>query len=236
MFVRGLIFPGCETPLPSRDELRAREIELVSYPTSDGLELEGAFVRSKAPGSRTAVLFHGNKDSAVTNLPFAVELAKHGIDTFLAEYRGYGGMPGVPSERGLYLDGEASLDALEALGVPKARPILIGRSLGSGVAVELAHRGYGSALVLISPYTSVVDVASRRVGFLARLLVSDRFESAKKIGSIARPIVILHGTMDPVIPFEHAKRLVALSPGAKLVALEGQGHRLELASLAGPIV
>jgi len=233
--MRHLVFPGCVERFPVAADLPVR-VSLVSYPTEDGLTLTGAWIVSEQPGSRTAIFFHGNRDSAAMNVPFGSALAALGVNVFLAEYRGYGGMPGKPSEQGLYRDGMAALEAVRARGVEARDVALVGRSLGSGVAVELAHRGLGRALVLISPYTSIVDVARRRRGgFLAPLLIRDRFDSRSKIGAVSIPTVVFHGTADPVVPFAHGQALAAAAPNGRLVPLEGQPHRIDLVSLAAPI-
>src|SRR5207302_6071753 len=100
----------------------------------DGQTLIGAWCRSGSPGAPAILFFHGNGESAAQNVPFGLELAALGYDVFLAEYRGYGGLPGSPTEAGIYLDAAA---ALAAMNVPDDRLILAGRSLGTGVAVEL---------------------------------------------------------------------------------------------------
>ncbi len=196
----------------------------MDYVTKDGVALRGAWVRTGRPGALTAIYFHGNAEAAASGLPLGAELMRSGVDVFLAEYRGYGGRPGSPSEAGLFLDGEAALDLVLATGVTNERLVLVGRSLGTGVAVELAQRGHGCALVLVSPYTSIVDLGRKMVGPLAPLLVADPFDSLSRIGRVKVPVVAIHGTADTLIPFEHGKRIIAAAPRGKLVPVEGRGH------------
>ena len=104
------------------------------------------------------------------------------------------------------------------------RFVLVGRSLGSGVAVEVARRGHGRGLVLLSPFTSVVEAVRGFVGPLATLVVQDRFDSIAKIGELSLPIVVIHGMDDGLVPFAHGERLVAAARDARLVPLPGVGH------------
>ncbi len=102
--------------------------------------------------------------------------------------------------------------------------MLVGRSLGTGVAVELARRSPPALLVLVSPYTSFADLGRGLVGPLAPLVVADRFDNLSKIGTLAGPVTILHGTKDEVIPFRMGERLAAAGRGVRFVPLDGRGH------------
>ncbi|MBI5508667.1 MAG: alpha/beta hydrolase [Deltaproteobacteria bacterium] len=141
---------------------------------------------------------------------------------FLAEYRGYGGLAGEPSESGLFADAAAAVQAVYASGVSQDRVAIVGRSLGTGVAVEMARRGHGRALVLVSPYTNMPDVARSLVGPLT-FLVADKFDSLARIKEVQVPITVIHGTNDAVVPFALGERL-ALAARARLVVVRDRGH------------
>jgi uncharacterized protein len=225
VLARSITFPRPHAPMPDESELarQAPRAHVVAYESAGGISSKGIVVRA-GPGAGARVLyFHGNAESAVQNLPLAEELARHGIDTFLAEYRGYSGLPGRPTETGLYQDGEA---ALRAFGEGPDLPglVLVGRSLGSGVAVELASRHPPCLLILISPYTSLVDLGRSLVGPLARVLVPDRFDNLSKIGALECPIVIVQGTRDEVVPFEMGRRLAGAGRNVRFIPVEGRGH------------
>jgi fermentation-respiration switch protein FrsA (DUF1100 family) len=220
---RSVAYPGARRAFPPPESL-GPGARLLSVTTSDGLDLRAVRVSSGRPDAPVAVFFHGNGESAAQNGPLAVALADGGVDAVLAEYRGYGGMPGRPSESGLVADGEAVLAALRAEGVGPSRTALVGRSLGTGVAVELARRSPPALLLLVSPYTSFADLGRGLVGPLAPLVVADRFDNLSKIGTLACPVAILHGTRDEVVPFRMGKRLAAAGRDVRLVPLEGRGH------------
>ncbi len=216
-FSRAVIFPGA----PARVVRPGGPVSLVDYRTADGLTLTGIMMRAAQAEADTVVYFHGNAEAAADNLAVAETLARGGYHTFLVEYRGYAGMPGRPSEAGLYLDPEG---ALTQLAVPDAKLVLVGRSLGSGVAVELARRGRGRALILISPFTSMVDMARATVGPLARWVVTDSFDNASKIAAVRVPVAVLHGVRDGLVPFSMGETLARLVGHARLIPLPDCGH------------
>lgn len=179
--------------------------------------------------ARTIVHFHGNAETAEANAFLGREMRKRGFATVLVEYRGYGRSRGVsPNEEGLYLDAAAILDLLATRGVGPERIVLWGQSLGTGVAVEMAKRGRGTRLVLVAPYTSMVEMCSRNVPVLpASLVMGDRFDSLSKAPSITVPALVVHGDIDDVIPFEQGERLSRTLPhGTFLKVPEGRHDNL----------
>ena len=108
------------------------------------------------------------------------------------------------------------------------RIALFGESLGTGVAVEMAARGHGSSVVLVTPYTSIPEVASRFVfGLPVRLLMRERFDSLAKAPRVAVPALLLHGTDDEVVPYAMSVKLATTFPHARLVTVAG-GHHNDL--------
>lgn len=222
-FARVLAFPASPLALPEAGQLGPRS-RILTFRTGDGLTLRAAWMSSGLPGAKVAVYFHGNAEAAAQNLPLAAALADGGVDVVLAEYRGYGGQPGRPDEAGLYSDGAAVLEALAREGVTPGRLVLVGRSLGTGVAVELALRTPPSLLVLVSPYTSFTDLGRSLVGPFAPLVVPDRFDNLGKIARLTCPVVILHGTRDEVVPFRMGETLARAGKGIRFVPLDGRTH------------
>lgn len=225
-FARSMIYPGSPVPFPAAADLARRlpGARVIDYQSVDGNALRGALVPAAEPDAPVAVYFHGNAESAAQNLPFAAALASRGLGVFLAEYRGYGGLPGSPGEDGLYADGEAAVEAVLATGVKPERLLLIGRSLGSGVATELAVRKPCALLVLISPYTSMVDMGKGIAGPLASMAVPDRYDNLAKIGRVRCPVVILHGSRDEVVPVEMGRALARAATGVEYVEVPGASH------------
>jgi pimeloyl-ACP methyl ester carboxylesterase len=190
--------------------------------TVHALELRGP------PGAPVLVHFHNNSETMSGPMAMARALRARGLDVMLVEYRGYGlSQAGgrEPDEEGLYRDAEAALDMLAARGVGPDRVVLSGTSLGTGVAAEMARRGRGAALVLISPYTSIPDLVTDRVPFApSRLLVADRFETLQKAPAIDVPTLVIHGDADDVVPFWMGRRVASAIGGARFVRVAGGRH------------
>ncbi|HEY3452855.1 MAG TPA: alpha/beta fold hydrolase [Myxococcales bacterium] len=182
------------------------------------------------PGSRTAIFFHGNGEEMVDGEDWAVELQRAGLGVLLVEYPGYGLTKslGPPSEEKCYLAAETALTYLrETLGVPVERTILSGHSLGSAVAAEMALRGRGARLVLLSPLSSTADVGKDWLWYLpVDLLVRHRFETLKKAPRIHVPTLVVHGKRDQVAPVWMGERIAKALPNVQLVVLESANHDL----------
>ena len=199
---------------------------------------DGTIVRTielEAPsGGRTIVYFHNNRETIEHELDFARSLSARGYGVVLVEYRGYGNSRGAePSEDGLYLDAEAALDMLGARGILPERIVLWGTSLGTGVAAEMARRGRGSKLILVTPYTSIPDLVTNVVpGMPARILLADHFDTLSKSSEIRVPTTIVHGDADEVVPFWMGERIAGAIAGARLLRVRG-GHHGDLFAREG---
>jgi uncharacterized protein len=178
------------------------------------------------PGGRTVVHFHNNRETAEARADLARSLHALGLGVLLLEYRGYGVSRGSdPSEAGLYLDAEAALGMLAARGVGPERIVLWGTSLGTGVAAEMARRGLGSSLVLVTPYTSIPDLVTGVAPFLpARAMLSDHFDTLSKAGAIRMPTLVIHGDADEIVPYAMGERVAGAISGARFVRVAGGRH------------
>jgi fermentation-respiration switch protein FrsA (DUF1100 family) len=199
--------------------------EVTSIKTPDGEKLVAWY--APAPAGRPTVLFlHGNAGS-IAERPLRFQYyRKAGFGVLYLSWRGYGGSTGQPSERGLMIDANAAYDWLMAKGVSPGSLVIVGESLGTGVAVQLAASRPVAALALEAPYTSMVDVARYHYGWLpVDLLLRDRFESLDAITKVHAPLLIVHGDADPVVPFALGKRLfeAAVEP-KRFVAVPGGTH------------
>lgn len=180
--------------------------------------------------ARTIVIFHGNGETMRGRLQLAEDLHARKLGVVLAEFRGYGlaRSSGPPDEAGLYRDAAAVLDELESQGIGPQRVALLGISLGTGVAVEMAARGRAAALILVSPYTSITAMAANVLPFFpAGWLCPDRFDTLSKSPGITVPTLVIHGDADEVVPFAMGQRVAASIPGATLRVVRG-GHHNDL--------
>jgi len=130
----------------------------ISLRTQDGMELKAWY----APATTkhfTIVFFHGNADSLRTATQIADPYIAAGYGFLLAEYRGYSGFRGKPTETGLYDDARAALQGLTAQGIESRSLILFGHSLGTGVAVQMASEYHVAGVMLLAPYLSIPKMA-----------------------------------------------------------------------------
>jgi hypothetical protein len=175
------------------------------------------------PGPGAVLYFGGNGEDVSGSLgPLAAAFPDR--ELVLLHYRGYGGSGGEPSEQALAEDAAALFDRVHA-----AHPdvVVVGRSLGSGVAVRLASTRPVSRLVLVTPYDSVLALAQAQFrAFPVGLLLRDKFESWRYAPKVAAPVLVLAAERDEVIPAASTARLVAhFAPGqARLVVVPRASH------------
>jgi fermentation-respiration switch protein FrsA (DUF1100 family) len=222
---RRLIYlPTVEAPPPVASLLPQAEEILID--TADGLRLAAWFLDAGDPAAATVLVFHGNGGHRAHRAPLAAALARHGISVMLTDYRGYGGNPGRPSEDGLLNDARGALDWLETHG--RDGPVIyFGESLGTGVAVALAVERPPDGLVLRSPFTSIPDVARHHYPLLpVHLLLTERFDSLRRIVDLNCPLIVLLGSNDRVIPAAQSRRLyvAATMEQKRLVVIQGADH------------
>lgn len=207
----------------------------VSIATEDGERLGAWWVPKVAGPSRAPILYcHGNGGNISGRVEKLALLARHGFDTLMFDYRGYGASTGRPSEEGTYEDARAARKALLALpGVEAARVIYLGESLGGAVALQLALESPPRGLVLQSTYTSIRDEARVHYGRVPLFLIPDAYPSIDRIGALRCPLLMVHGDRDDIVPFSQGERLFAAAPEPKrFERLEGVGHN-DLVARAG---
>jgi uncharacterized protein len=176
-------------------------------------------------GKPTVLYFHGNGGALQYRVERFRRLIDAGIGLVALEYRGYGGLPGSPSEQGLIRDAKAAY-AYAVAHYPAQQITVWGESLGSGVAVALAAEKPVGRVILEAPFTSALAVGESRYWYLpVRLLMKDQFRSDLRITKVTAPLLILHGVHDRVVPYAMGERLFGLANKPKHIVrfLDG-GH------------
>lgn len=214
-------FPTTTSPALLKGE-RYRGLEEVELTAADGTNLLGWYWSGDA--EVTAILFHGNAGDRSGRLGWMRDVRALGMNALVVDYRGFGGSAGQPTEDGLYLDGDATVDWARKHGGKTL--VYFGRSLGGGVAVEMAVRHPPEALVLVSTFSSAVAVGAEQYPWLpVGLLMRDRYDSIAKIGSLSCPLLMLHGEADRLIPPSSGRALFEAARGPKQWHLApGAGH------------
>jgi len=182
-------------------------VQEVGLKTADGLNVVAWYWPAPA-GRPTVLLFHGNGGSLRSQRYRLKYFKEAGMGVLMPAYRGYAGSDGTPTEAGLYLDARAAMDWLNERGIRDEEIVLYGQSLGSGVATKVASERNVALVLLEAPYTSTVDVAAWRFPIVpVQWLMTDRYESIGRIGSVKAPLLIMHGGADYVIPQFLGRRL-----------------------------
>ncbi|WP_284163551.1 alpha/beta fold hydrolase [Frigidibacter sp. SD6-1] len=216
-------FPGHRAPSPEEVGLDGVEALFLTAPDGTRLRLWHAPPR---PGHPTILYLHGNAGEIADRVGAFSYFQSRGYGVALLSYRGFADSGGAISEAGLIEDAETAYRWLTDGGVAAGDLIVIGESLGTGVAVQLAARHPVAALALEAPYTSTLDVARRSYWWLPlALLMKDQFRSLEHIKAVTAPLLILHGDSDTVIPYAQGERLFeAANAPKRFIPFPGRGH------------
>lgn len=190
------------------------------------LAVNGAELRVRTRpirGPKALIYFGGNAEDVAYSLPeLAAAFPDHAL--YLMHYRGYGGSTGKPTEAALVADALALFDQVLTA---HSQIAVVGRSLGSGVAVQLASQRPVARLVLVTPYNSILEMAQAQFFFLpVRWLLLDKFESWKFAGKVSAPTLLIAAQHDEVIPRLSTEALLGHFPAgvASLRVIAGAGH------------
>ncbi len=222
---RLVYFPDPARGLVATPRAAGLEYEDVQLHTADAETLHGWWVPAR--NARGAVLiFHGNAGNISHRIGYLTMFNRLGYATLIIDYRGYGKSSGTPSEAGTYRDGEAAWRYLMQTRMHGPQDVvLIGESLGGGIATWLALQHAPRALILASTFTSVPDLGSQVYPWLpVRLLARIDYDNLARIGQIAIPVLIAHSREDDIVPFAHGAALFAAAREPKQLLVLHGGH------------
>jgi len=196
----------------------------VSIATEDGERLYGWWAPPQ-PGHGAVIYLVGKGLVLSDGAGLFGDLADHGFGVLGIDYRGNGASTGRPSESGLRADARAAFDFVRG-AAPQARIAAFGESLGTGIAVGLAHDRPVAGILLNSPYASIVRMFELRgMPLPYRLLMADPLDSEALIGGLGVPVMILHSRADQAIPIAEARRLYAAAREPKeMIEIDGADH------------
>jgi dipeptidyl aminopeptidase/acylaminoacyl peptidase len=178
---------------------------------SDGTRLCGWLMTPHVPGHHPAVMYFGGRSEEVSWVARDAGRLFPNMTVLAMNYRGYGDSHGDPAEIHMVEDGCTLFDWLGQHGhVDASRIAVVGRSLGSGVAIQVAKERPVHSVVLVTPYDSVLAIAKRRFRAMPiEYMLRHRFESIKYAPSLKAPTYVLRAEQDDVIPHSHTDQLVA---------------------------
>lgn len=216
-------FPAHKATPPQALGLSGVTEERVKTPDGETIVL---WYAPAGPGQPTVLFFHGNGGEIADRAERFAFLQAQGFGVLFVSYRGYGASSGEISEQGLITDALTAYQFLIERGVPPQQIVLLGESLGTGVAVQLAARKPVAAVALEAPYTATVDIAADIYWWLpVRFLMKDQFRSRDFIAEVKVPLLIQHGDADRVVPVAQGRSLFAMANEPKqLVIIPGGTH------------
>lgn len=218
-------------PLPEY----AKDAKEVWMDCDDGNSIHGLYWPANK-GRPTILFFHGNAQSVFEWAMIRGDFAAVDCGLLLIDYPGYGKSSGIHTEESLYSGGKGAYDWLiDKAEVPSDKIIVFGKSLGGGVASKVAKSAKILGLILESTFRSIPLVAQNLLPFVPSDAVfnSERYDTASRIGEINAPVLIIHGTLDELIPVEEGKILFEKAKGPKkLILIENAGHN-DVSFIAG---
>jgi len=235
---------GCATILPelatfqpsnngskSLEELAVLNIQPASFKTRDGETLHSLYLPN--PDSELlTIYFHGNGGNIHGRIGALEKLRDIGSSVFGVSYRGYLNSTGAPTEPGIYEDAKAALEyARSTLNFEEKNILVLGRSLGSAVALDLAQERNLFGIILVSPFTDSRAIFDN-LGSIPRSFIKDKnnfidtsFKNLEKSRKVLSRTLVIHGTADRIIPVELGEKVYKALPGRKkFVRLEGADH------------
>jgi fermentation-respiration switch protein FrsA (DUF1100 family) len=234
---RWLLFPGAY--FHNRDSVKVNAApgrELLTLHTGDGHRITAAFGAALTPDGRplddaarrpTLVYFYGNGDCLYTSMDEFEAFRRLGANVLVPEYVGYPLSAGKPGEAGMYATADAAYDyLLTRPDVDKSRIIAVGRSIGSGAAIDLASRKPLAGLATFSAFTSMDEMVRKVLPvFPTRLFLRHHFRNEHKMPLVRCPVFLAHGTRDSLVPFSMMARLKNKAAGpVMLYEIAGADH------------
>jgi fermentation-respiration switch protein FrsA (DUF1100 family) len=192
----------------------------------DGSPYRSLFKQPSDDSQPIILHLHGNGGSITGRIPMYHAMTSEGAGLLAVGYPGYGGNPQKPSEQSMYDVAQNNFSHLLELGFAPERIVIVGQSLGTGIATKLAIDNAAAGLILEAAYTGMDDMAQQQFPYLpARWLVKDRYRSRDRIADIDMPLSWIHGTADELIPFAMGQRLFDAASEPKTAhPIAGGGH------------
>ena len=208
-----------------------RPVEDIWLQTSDGHRLHGWFFPAEKNSRRAhqaLLLCHGNAGNIGHRLHFVQAWLELGLNVLVFDYRGYGRSEGKAGEEGTYLDAQAALGWLQQKGFARENIVVLGKSLGGGVASGLALRESFGALILQSTFTSIPDLGCELYPLLpVRRLHRIKYDTVNRLPKIKTPVLVTHSRSDDLIGFHHAETNFNAAAGPRMM-LEIAGNHVSV--------
>ena len=188
--------------IEKEEPIALNNVERISFKVADDVSLDGVYKKSQKEDSPLIIYFGGNADDATRILVYLQSLK--GFDIVAFNYRGFVKSTGRPSQKALFGDALRIYDKFSK----NKKIIVIGRSLGTGVATYLASKRDIVGLILITPYDSIASIAQKKYPYLPiKLILKHKFESVKYMLHVKAPVGLIEVKNDETIPKGHFEKL-----------------------------
>jgi len=228
IFQRNLLYhPSVNNYHKKNDLKKPDEIQKVEIITKDQIKLAAWFYKKDLKKNKTILFFHGNAGS-LENRTYKLNAFKNlNVNYLILAWRGFSGNKGKPYEKGLYEDAESAVKWLKNEGVLEENIILYGESLGTAIAIEIGQNKKYAGIILESPFTSMINMGKKYYPFApVSFLLKDKFESYKKVSNISFPVLIIHGKVDKIVPYEMGRKIYELSNDPKFFYTQEYGDHM----------
>ncbi|MDB9373076.1 alpha/beta hydrolase [Nodularia sphaerocarpa] len=201
--------------------------------------IHGWWIKSPQPDADVLLYLHGNAINVGANVGHANRLHQLGFSVLLIDYRGYGRSEGgFPNEKRVYEDAAVAWNYLvEKQQIPPSKIFIYGHSMGGAIAIDLAIKQPKAAgLIVESSFTSVEEMVAYRNLFWmfpVNLILTQRFESMKKVPHLKMPVLFIHGTADTTVPSFMSQKLYHAAPEPKKLFLVPAAEHNNTATVAG---
>ena len=213
------------SPTKLDQDYRFRSGIEVNIPVSKKVNLNCLWMQENR--SKGVILYlHGNRGSNRRCWRQAMNIAGNDFDIFMPDYRGYGKSGGeITSEKQLFRDAQKVYNHL-LTKYDESEIVIVGYSLGSGMASYLAAHNNPAKLILVAPFVSFINLKNRRLPFIPNFIVKYPLRNSQYLQKVKCPVTLFHGTRDEIIPYDSSEQLQQINPqNIALVTLQGEGHR-----------
>ena len=201
------------------------DMKAIKVKTADG-DMVAWFQPPRANNRKVIIFFAGNAETLAGQAYMSRDILSHGYGVYLCTYPGYGLNPGKPSEDGLYETARSGIRWLQEQGYRQEDIIILGASLGAGVAVQMGLEFSPDIVVLVSSFTDIPEVlAYRQVELPKSMLEKERYDNLSKIKRVKARLLFVHGENDTLIPIANARKLYeAANEPKEFMIVKGSDH------------
>jgi alpha-beta hydrolase superfamily lysophospholipase len=209
------------------------QIESKVFDSQSGNQLNAWIISPDSNyNGRNIIFFHGNAGNIISQHKLMLPFVKAGYKVFMADYSGFGFSTGKATRKNVLLDGNSAIQYFKSLETEaKHQWIIYGQSLGGHLTpvVALANENLIDGIVVEGAFTSHQDIGANTAGFIARILIAEKYSAKKAIKQFKKPVLIIHSTEDNVIPYRMGEQLFEVANEPK------QFYQVEKCHVCAPI-